>query len=88
MATKYSVKYLKNGEWENCALFSDEIPVDCIAEFCDSLFVNPCIGAEKIEVIDLDNGILIYSVNDEDDIYDDVDETGFNPYEGCYDYDC
>ena len=24
----------------------------------------------------------------EDDIPDDVDECGFNPYEGGYDYDC
>lgn len=24
----------------------------------------------------------------EDDISDDVDECGFNPYEGGYDYDC
>lgn len=25
---------------------------------------------------------------EEEDFEDDVDETGFNPYEGCYDYDC
>lgn len=24
----------------------------------------------------------------DEDFYDDVDETGFNPYVGCYDYDC
>ena len=26
--------------------------------------------------------------NFEDDFEDDVDECGFNPYMGCYDYDC
>lgn len=26
--------------------------------------------------------------SDDDDYEDDVDETGFNPYMGCYDYDC
>lgn len=25
---------------------------------------------------------------DEDEYYDDYDECGFNPYMGCYDYDC
>lgn len=25
---------------------------------------------------------------DYEDFDDDVDEAGFNPYEGCYDYDC
>ena len=91
MATKYSAKYLKNGEWENFALFSDKVPLDCISELCDSVFVNVLIDTEKVEVIDLDNGIVVYSVEDADDNYDyedDVDETGFNPYEGCYDYDC
>ena len=25
---------------------------------------------------------------DDDEYYDDYDECGFNPYMGCYDYDC
>ena len=29
----------------------------------------------------------IFKMSD-DELYDDVDETGFNPYMGCYDYDC
>ena len=25
---------------------------------------------------------------DEEDYFDDYDEVGFNPYMGCYDFDC
>ena len=37
-----------------------------------------------------DFGFLTDDDDDEDcdDYYDDVDECGFNPYMGCYDYDC
>lgn len=35
-----------------------------------------------------DNMFPLPEEDDDIDIEDDVDETGFNPYIGCYDYDC
>ena len=29
-----------------------------------------------------------WAQDDDEDYEPDVDETGFNPYEGCYTYDC
>ena len=40
------------------------------------------IGKEYLE------SIGVTEVSDEDDIPDDVDETNYNPYMGCDDYEC
>lgn len=85
--TRFSVRYLVNGEWENTALFSDATPLDAICNFCDCLLtaIDDC---DCVEAVDMEENIVIYSVEGGYDYEDDVDETGFNPYEGCYDYDC
>ena len=50
----------------------------------------------KAEVIDSKTGELLVTVDDDnfsdeeedEDFEPDYDECGFNPYMGCYDYDC
>ena len=47
---------------------------------------------KRLNAYDLEDGIgdLIAAMDEEDDWDDepDVDECGFDPYEGCYTYDC
>lgn len=46
---------------------------------------------ETWEIVDLDTDEVIMTFEDEKDSSDwepDVDETGFNPYLGDYDFDC
>lgn len=47
---------------------------------------------KRLSAYDLEDGIgdLIAAMDEEDDWDDepDVDECGFDPYEGCYTYDC
>lgn len=47
---------------------------------------------KRLSAYDLEDGIgdLIMAMDEEDDWDDgpDVDECGFDPYEGCYTYDC
>ena len=47
---------------------------------------------KRLSAYDLEDGIgdLITAMDEEDDWDDepDVDECGFDPYEGCYTYDC
>lgn len=48
-------------------------------------------NTETWEIIDLDTDEVIMTFEDEEnssDYEDDVDETGFNPYIGDYDFDC
>ena len=43
------------------------------------------------DIVDAETGEVIESFgngSDDDDILDDIDEMGFDPYEGCYTYDC
>lgn len=39
------------------------------------------VDEDEDDDLDLDD-------EDDDEYYDDYDECGFNPYMGCYDYDC
>lgn len=46
--------------------------------------------AVTMEEVEVDDDFFDYEVEDDefDDYEDDYDEIGFNPYMGCYDYDC
>lgn len=94
--TKYSVSTLHNGEWTSIALFADNVSFEametfCLCHFdCGNALINP---ADDIAITDLTTGEVIWSISyansiEEDDYEPDYDEMGFNPYEGCYDYDC
>ena len=43
------------------------------------------------DIVDAETGEVIESFGyglDDDDVSDDIDEMGLDPYEGCYTYDC
>lgn len=91
MATKYYCEAERNNETESVALFSDTIPTSTMYAFADA-----CVDDETIfnaKIIDLDTGEVLYDVQDEksyaemerEGMYDEI---GYNPYMGCYDFDC
>ena len=86
MATMYCCKVLHKGEEKSFALFSDETPTSAMYAFADK-----CVdeGADNAKIIHLDNGVVLYDV--QEDLHFDLgvdDEMGYNPYMGCYDFDC
>ena len=91
MATKYCCKVERNNEDESVALFNDTIPTSAMYAFADA-----CVDDETIfnaKIIDLDTGEVLYDVQDENSYAEAeregmYDETGYNPYMGCYDFDC
>lgn len=91
MATKYSMEICdsETGEYTPVALFADFVPADVLHELCVTLFEN-IEGASTVIVVDMDNGEVVAEVAEPYDP-DDGDwdrEMGFDPYEGCYSYDC
>lgn len=91
MATKYYCEVERNNETESVALFSDTIPTSTMYAFADA-----CVDDETIfnaKIIDLDTGEVLYDVQEENS-YAEMeregmyDEIGYNPYMGCYDFDC
>lgn len=89
--TKYSVSYSLNFDaWTSVALFSSDLPLEIIENFCNCLFeVEGCTG---IKITDLETGATIYSVYvDEEEPEDEGlefdncdDDCGFDPFLGCY----
>lgn len=89
MATKYSGRWCVDGASESIALFSDKISLAALQEWVDSIWENHD-NLEWVDVLDMDTGEVVadrYSFDEVGD--DDWDrEMGFDPYEGCYTYDC
>ena len=52
--------------------------------------LDPVLNDKAFEIVDGDTGEILYDSRDDDepDIDDDVDESGFDPYMGDYTYDC
>lgn len=89
--TKYSIdKYSEKTGWESLALMSDAVPISAMADFCRELSTDPTIGGDDFAVTDVDTGEVVWCLSDDEPDYpeDDYDECGYNPYLGCYDYDC
>ena len=90
MATKYSMEICdaETGEYTPVALFADIVPAEVLHELCVTLFENT-EGASTVVVVDVDTGKVVAEVAESDYEPDDWDrEMGFDPYEGCYSYDC
>jgi len=94
MATKYSCDIHTEDGWESIALFSDKVSLDAMQAFAWEQFERgnslsaPC---DSIVITDMDTGEILWDSNDAVDYGpddDDYDEMGFDPYEGCYTYDC
>lgn len=86
------VTFLQTGYFE---VIRDGILKDCYesldaaAEYIAEHF--PEGEGEIWEILDLKNGAIIMRFEDEEESFDyedDVDETGYNPYMGNYDFDC
>lgn len=91
--TRYAVEILRDNQWEGVALFSDKAGIEAMTSFCLEQFNNgnsltaPC---ESIRLTDMDTGELLFlwpdwCAEDSDNFDDDF---GFDPYSGCYTFDC
>lgn len=89
--TKYVVSIIhKDNSHESLALFDSKCSIESMIDFGRAVAVDPSLGAKDAYVMDMDTGEILWNIEDEDEYYPDDwdDEVGFNPYEGCYDYDC
>ena len=89
MATKYSMSVRIDNNWEPVALFSDTIPVSTLQEMGKALW-EKMSTIDDVYVLDMDTGEILWNGADaqeyEEPAYDL--DCGFNPYSGCYDFDC
>jgi hypothetical protein len=74
-------------------IYLDSTPIACVngAECAYTVYRKTVEIAEMLgksaRLVNDDSGEEVASY-EEDDYEDDVDECGFDPYEGCYTYDC
>lgn len=86
------VEFLAKGHFIVCVNNADEYhfeKLDDAFTFIENE-VEENVGNE-VDVIDMETGEIIaycYDDKDPEDWEDNVDECGYNPYMGCYDYDC
>lgn len=89
--TSYSVDvYSEKNGWESIALFSDKVSENAMIQFCREVGNDPMMGAEDVAIVAINTGEIVWNLeSDYPDEEDDWDrEMGFDPYEGCYTYDC
>lgn len=87
--TKYSVcvKTKENPYFESIALFADNVPRGVLGSFTYSCF-SDWEEVTAADCVDLDTGEVLYSISTPgDEIPDDVDESNYNPYTGCDEFD-
>jgi hypothetical protein len=82
--TKYSLRVLlrNKSEFEGIALFSHEIPHSAMYE-CGKTCYYDKDDVQAVDCIDLDTGEVLFEINEDVVIPDDVDESNYNPYMGC-----
>ena len=86
------VEFLAKGDFIVCVNNTDEYhfkKLDDAFSYVENE-VEDGVGNE-VDIIDGETGeIIAYCYDDKnpEDWEDDVDECGYNPYMGCYDYDC
>lgn len=92
MATKYSINTYNDGEWNGVALFADTIDLRVIIDTACAIYEGSNDYAD-VAVIDMETGEILWNGVDAEE-YDEPDdgdwdrEMGFDPYEGCYSFDC
>lgn len=82
---KYKVWYDIQGEYHDEWFNSIEEADEAYDKAVDACYEA---GEGYVEMNDEYDEILEEFDLNQMTAYDDVDECGFNPYEGCYDYDC
>ena len=85
--TKYSVSVFDGRSWDGVALFSDKADFDAMVDFCIRQFENGT-PAENIAITDLETGEVLWDYSHDFEPEWPDDDFGFDPYEGCYTYDC
>ena len=95
--TKYSCDIHTEKGWESIALFDERASLAAMTAFaleqydCGNSLEAPC---DAVNVIDMDTGEILWDsysyFHDVDDFEPaDIDsDFGFDPYEGCFTYDC
>lgn len=93
--TKYGCDIHTTEGWEGIALFADTVSFEAMGAFiaaefeCGNSLSAPC---DAIRVIDMDTGEIILEADVGDPEYDEPadidDDCGFDPYEGCFTFDC
>ena len=85
---------LERVEWTATEAIPLEMALDKVREYLGWGFATATItSATTGELIaeaerDEDDELFEDAEDDDFDFEDDVDECGYNPYMGCYDYDC
>lgn len=87
---------LRDNSWGQAKRILDEIAdadkEDELMDFLEDYFTNPVDETDLNDIISFDWEWLYEEIGmneeEEDEYEDEVDECGFNPYDGCYDYDC
>lgn len=94
--TKYRISIV-NGQSEECiALLTDKVNIDAMVDFCVAQFQNGNsidAPADNIVITDYITQDILWDYNhDFERPYDEPafidDDCGFDPYEGCFTYDC
>ena len=85
--TKYSVDiWTEEGGWETVGLFSHKASKQGMMSFAKEQLCHTS-KAEDVAIVDMDTGEVLWNwtiVDESDaDIYDDADETFYDPYLGC-----
>lgn len=81
----------KNEAWEVVARIDDCVPMYAIEDMGRAIACEPIIGAENVAIIDGLTGEVLWDAESEEadnEPWDIDDDCGFDPYEGCFTYDC
>ena len=90
MATTFCVDVQRQDEtWETIALFSDEALASSMIAFAQVQMERSEILYHNAIIKHLDTGKIVWEYFEGFEFDEPADlEMGFNPYEGCYDFDC
>ena len=90
MATTFCVDVQRQDKtWETIALFSDEALASSMIEFAKTQFECAETPYLNITIEHLKTGDVVWEYFEGFEFDEPADlEMGFNPYEGCYDFDC
>ena len=90
MATTFCVDVQRQDKtWETIALFSDEALASSMIAFAQVQMERSEIFYHNATIKHLGTGEVVWEYFEGFEFDEPADlEMGFNPYEGCYDFDC
>ena len=88
----YNIDLLVDDTWQTVVSNIDKhVDIESIIDFALSIYRNWKRSPEAVVVEDSATGEILWNITSDEilDCPDDCwDEVGFDPYEGCYTYDC